>query len=207
VDAIPTLLRRMRCLAKMPGRVVPNTTRLIFAFMFDHIYASDGSLTDQSGQPVEETFAIKMSQMQLHFRIVIKDTVFALRDAFAREISSPSSFAAGASWEDLSVGTVHGKQILSPHPSALANVVVMRVMGRDIMAHMKTQLLAMGGALADQHPLDFLPAIAFMWSKNGTESSIQFAGMAAALRTLVMRNVQRRGQWNPSCCKGSQFHH
>ena len=126
---------------------------------------------------MEETFAIKMSQMQLHFRIMIKDAVFGLRDAFAREISSPSSFAAGASWEVSSVGTVNGKHILSPHPSALANVVVMRVMGRDIVAHMKTQLLAEGGALADQHPLDFLPAIAFMWSKNGTKSSIEFTGM------------------------------
>ena len=177
VDAIPTLLRRMRCLAMMPGRVVPDTTRLIFAFMFDYLYDSDGSLKDRSGTKVEETFAIKMSQMQLHFRIVIKDAVFMLRDAFAREISSPSSFAAGASWEVSSVGTVNGKHILSPHPSALANVVVMRVMGRDIVAHMKEQLLAQGGALADQHPLDFFPAIAFMWSKNGTKSSIEFTGM------------------------------
>jgi len=177
VDAIPTLLRRIRCLAMMPGRVVPDTTRMIFAFMFDYLYDSDGSLKDRCGNKVEETFAIKMSQMQLHFRMVIKDAVFGLRDAFAREISSPSSFAAGASWEVSSVGTVNGKHILSPHPSALANVVVMRVMGRDIVAHMKEQLLAKGGALADQHPLDFFPAIAFMWSKNGTKSSIEFTGM------------------------------
>ena len=178
VDSIPTLLRRMRHLAMTPGRVVPDTTRLIFAFMFGYLYNCDGSLKDKDGKEVKETFPIKMSQMQLHFRMMIKDAEFEVRKAMAREISSPLSFASGASWEVSSRGTVNDKHILSPHPDALANVVVLRAMGRDIVAHMKNQLHAKQGDLADQHPLDFLPAIAFMWSQNGTKSSIAFTGMA-----------------------------
>jgi hypothetical protein len=111
VDAIPTLLRRMRNLAMTPGRVVPDTTRLIFAFLFDYLYDSDGSLKDKHGNEVMETFPIKMSQMQLHFRIMLNDALPEVRKAFAREIGSPSSFATGASLEQFSQGTVLGKHI------------------------------------------------------------------------------------------------
>ena len=180
VDAIPTLLRRMRHLAETPGRVLPDTTRQILAFMFGSLYTEDHSLNlkGKDGEVAEETFAIKMAQMQRHFRIMVNDAVFEVGKAMARETCSPSSFASGASWEELSIGTVNGKLILSPHPDALANVVVMRAMGRDVMAHIKEELHKKGGALANQHPLDFLPAVAFVWSRNGTESSIAFTGMA-----------------------------
>ena len=46
------------------------------------------------------------------------------------------------------------------------------------MAHIKNQLRTLSGDVANQHPLDFLPPIAFMWSKKGVESSIAFTGMA-----------------------------
>jgi len=85
VDAVPTLLARMRRLAMMGGRVVPDTTRQIFAFIFGYLYDADGSLRwGRDGSKVEETFAIKMSQMQLHFRIMIDSAVPGLRESFAR---------------------------------------------------------------------------------------------------------------------------
>jgi hypothetical protein len=185
VDAIPTLLSRMRRLAMTGRRVVPDTTRQIFAFMFDHLYNDDGSLTwKRDGSKVVETFEIKMSQMQLHFRIMIEGAVVGIRNAFAREISSPHAFMAGAILEQWSKGTIDGKHILHPHPNALANIVVMRALGRDVMANFREQLrttgLARGGRtdLASKNPLDFLPQIAFAWSEKGTKSSIEFTGMA-----------------------------
>jgi hypothetical protein len=179
VDAVPTLLARMRRLAMMGGRVVPDTTRQIFAFIFGYLYDKDGSLRwERDGSKVEETFAIKISQMQLHFGIMINCAVSGLREAFAREINSPQSFTAGAISEQWSKGTVNGKQVLHPHPDALANVVVMRVMGRDVMADFREQLRARGIDPARKNPLDFLPLTAFIWSEKGTKSSIAFAGMA-----------------------------
>ena len=206
VDAIPTLLHRMNLLAGMPGHVVPDTTRKIFAFMHGYLYDDNGSVTDRNGVVVEETKIIKLSQMQLHFRIMIKDAAFELRRDFAREISSPHSFATGAVTEQLTKGTVEGtgKHIRSPHPDALANVVVMRAMGRDVIAHFKKQLAAMQGPLANQHPLDFLPAIAFMWSRNGVRSSIAFTGMADPAEYEFSDPREVDGTWpvEPSLLKG-----
>ena len=101
--------------------------------------------------------------MQLHFRMMINDASFELRRDFAREISSRHSFASAIT-EQRTKGTIEGtgKHIRSPHPDALANVVVMRSMGRDVIAHFKKQLVAMQGPLANQHPLGFLQAIAFI---------------------------------------------
>jgi hypothetical protein len=187
-NAVPTLLARMRRLAMMGGRVVPDTTRQIFAFIFGHLYDKDGSLRwARDGSKVEETFAIKMAQMQLHFRVMIEGAVPGFREAFAREINSPQSFTAGAISEQWSIGTVNGQQVLYPHPDALANVVVMRVLGRDVMADFREQLrdLRVRRLLRDRgidpdrkHPLDFLPPTGFMWGKNGTKSSVAFTGMA-----------------------------
>ena len=82
---------------------------------------------------------------------------------------------------------MNGQQVLHPHPDALANVVVMRVMGRDVMADFREQLRDPGvrRQLGDRgidpdrkHPLDFLPPTGFMWGKKGTKSSIAFTGMA-----------------------------
>ena len=190
VDAVPTLLARMRRLAMMGGRVVPDTTRQIFAFIYGHLYdATDGSLTwGKDGSKVEETFAIKMAQMQLHFRFIIDCSVPGFREAFAREINSPQSFTAGAILEQWSKGTtVNGQQVMHPHPDALANAVVLRVMGRDIIAdfreqlrdpEVQTQLRDRGIDPDTKHPLDFLPPTAFAWGKKGTKSNIAFTGMA-----------------------------
>ena len=189
VDAIPTLLARMHRLALMGGRVVPETTRQIFACIFGWIYEDDGSLRrGRDGSEVEESFAIKISQMQLHFRIITDGAACGLREAFSREIGSPQAFTTGAISEQWSKGTVNGKKVFQPHPNALANVVAMRVMGRDVLADfrqqlrtssVREQLRARGVDAACKHPLDFLPPTAFMWSEKGTRSSIACTGMAA----------------------------
>jgi hypothetical protein len=188
VGAVPLLLQRLKRLAKMKGSVLPDTTRQIVQAMPGHcrLYGSDGKLMDppslmdlpsdrRLSVPMEESFAIKMAQLQFHLRIIILDAIHEVRDAFAREMLGPAAFAAGMNAERWTQGTVNGKRILHAQPWALANAAVMRVMGRDTMSCLKKQLNTKS---TGKHPLDFLPPVAFMWGPKGTRSCSAFAGMA-----------------------------
>ena len=197
VDAVPVLLEQFRRISQMNGPAVPDTTAQIFAAVRPRYYSRDGKLmdplsrsftvdadgqhnmVDDSGKPMKETFAIKMAQLQFHLRIVILDVVHELLVAFDRELLSPQSFAAGMTREEWSKGTVGGgEHILHADPYALANAAIMRVLGRDVIAHMKAQLRKKGAQYADKHPLDFLQPVAFLWSPKGTLSLNAFSGMA-----------------------------
>ena len=47
-----------------------------------------------------------------------------------------------------------GKHILQADPYVLANAVIMRVLGRDVVAHIKAQLRTKGENYADTHSLE-----------------------------------------------------
>ena len=196
VDAVPLLLEQFRRICLMNGPVVPDTTAQIFAAVKPRYYSRNGrlmdpvsrsytvdaegrrNLVDDSGAPMEASFAIKMAQLQFHLRIVILDVVHELLVAFDRELLSPQSFAAGMTTEQWSKGTVDEKRILYADPYALANAAIMRILGRDVVAHMKAQLRTNGAQYAGKHPLDFLQPLAFLWSPKGTLSLNAFSGMA-----------------------------
>ena len=187
VGAVPLLLKRFRRIAMMEeSRVLPDTTRQIAQAIHGRLYASDGKLMNppslmdpapgrRPSTPMEETYAIKMAQLQFHLRILILDAIHEVRDAFAREMLGPAAFAAGMNAEQWTKGTVNGKRVLHAQPWALANAAVMRVMGRDTISSLKKQL---NTESTGKHPLDFLPPVAFMWGANGTRSNSAFAGMA-----------------------------
>ena len=183
VGAVPLLLKRFRRIAMMEGRVLPDTTRRIFQAIPGHgrLYHSDGKLMDppsltdppdvrRPSKEMQETFAIKMAQLQFHVRIVILDALHEMRDSFHREMLGATAIAAGMTAEQWSHGTVNGKQILHASPWALANAAVMRVMGRDTLSSLRKQI--------DRNPLDFLPPFGWLWGPDGTRSTSSFGGMA-----------------------------
>jgi hypothetical protein len=188
VDAVPLLLKRFRRIAMMEGPVLPDTTRRIVQAIPGHgrLYDSDGKLMDppsltdppearRPSLPMKETFAINMAQLQFHVRIVLLDALHELRDSFYREMLGSTAFAAGMTAEQWSHGTVNGKQILQAHPWALANAVVLRVMGRDTLSSLKKQV---DTERTGKNPLDILPPLGWLWGPNGTRSTSAFAGMA-----------------------------
>ena len=55
-----------------------------------------------------------------------------------------------------------GKHILQADPYVLANAVIMRVLGRDVVAYIKAQLRTKGEKYADTHSLHLLQPVVLM---------------------------------------------
>ena len=167
VTAVEVLLSQFQRIAAMHGPAIPDTTREIFAALHPHLYSDDDSkgLVNKSRHAMEETFPVKMSQLVFMFKLNMLQVITEIKDANRRELQSLDSFAGGMEQTEWTRQTVNGARILRARAWALADAVVVKVMGRDVLAHFKAKF-SRSGSLAGRDPLDFFPGFASLWGRH-----------------------------------------
>ena len=175
VTAVEVLFTRFKRIAAMHGTAIPDTARKILAAVHPSLYNEAGLLVDSTtGNVIEETYSIKMAQLMFMFKLTILDVLHEIRDVHRRELQSLDSFVGGMARTVWSKQKIDGKRILEAHPYALADAVVVKVMGRDVLHQLKDRF---SGRLAARDPLDFFPAFASLWGNEHSRSMDIFSGV------------------------------
>ncbi len=167
VTAVEVLLSQFQRIAAMHGPVIPDTAREIFAALHPHLYSDDDSkgLVDKAGCTQEETFPVKFSQLIYMFKLNTLKVISEIKDANRRELQSLDSFVGGMEQTEWTRQTVDGKRILKARAWALADAVVVKVMGRDVLAHFEAKF-SRSSTLIGRDPLDFFPGFASLWGRH-----------------------------------------
>ena len=97
VTAVEVLMLQFVRIAAMHGPVIPDTAREIFASLYPQLYGDDDSksLVDKDRKCMEESFAVKLSQLILMFKLNTLQVIAEIKDANRRELQSLDSFAGG----------------------------------------------------------------------------------------------------------------
>ena len=178
VTAVEELVLKFKRIAAMHGRAIPDTARMIFASVYPHLYNKDGGLVHQFESKlagshaarqtldIEDSFPVKMAQLTFMFKLTILDVLWEIKDMHRRELQSLDSFVGGMAKTVWTNQKVDGRRILAAHASALADAVIVKVMGRDVLAHFKDKFC---GQLAGRNPLEFFPGFASLWGDLSKE--------------------------------------
>jgi hypothetical protein len=167
-NAVAVLVQRLQRVCLMDGNAIPDTMEKIMLAV---------KVINAQGSDMETRFPVKMARLQFMVWHVVQDVACEMREAFEREIMGAQSFAGGMTKSVTTSETVNGKPILYAHCEALANAVIVKVMGRDILSHYSAQMH--GGPLAGRDALDFFPYFAErLWGQEGSKSLDEFLGIA-----------------------------
>jgi hypothetical protein len=167
VTAVEVLVSQFQRIAAMQGPALPDTAREIIAALYPHLFADDDSksLVNGSRCTMVETFPIKLSQLNLMFRLNMLQVIAEIKDANRRELQSLDSFVGGMEQTEWTRQTVNGQRILAARAWALADAVIVKVMGRDVLAHFEANFCR-SSTLAGRDPLDFFPGFASLWGRH-----------------------------------------
>jgi len=167
VTAVEVLVSQFQRIAAMQGPALPDTAREIIAALYPHLFGDDDSksLVNGSRCTMEETFPVKLSQLNLMFKLNMLQVIAEIKDANRRELQSLDSFVGGMEQTEWTQETVNGERILTARAWALADAVIVKVMGRDVLAHFEAKFNR-SSTLAGRDPLDFFPGFASLWGRH-----------------------------------------
>jgi hypothetical protein len=191
VEAIPLLVTRMQSLALKKDPIMPQDAERIFKG-FD-------SMAAMFADPIrDESFALRMVQMQFLAMEVILDTATSLEYAGRHSLQAVRTYIAGMMrtlWTDAKVccseltpqGLVPAmRRINYAHPWALADGVITLKLCEEIMHEISEKISdiskknpALQDQLQSKDPLDFLPAfVADTFGEEGQEGIRQWLGVS-----------------------------
>ena len=187
VTAVEVLVSQFQRIAAMQGPALPDTAREIIAALYPHLFGDDDSksLVNGSRCTMVETFPVKLSQLNLMFRLNMLQVIAEIKDANRRELQSLDSFVGGMAQTEWTRQTVNGQRILAARAWALADAVIVKVMGRDVLSHFEAKF-SRSSTLAGRDPLDFFPGFASLWGRH-REHLDSFSGVVEPITEAEKR--------------------
>ena len=184
--AVANLLSDFCKISRLSGDVLSADVRMAFDAAFKSknpkLYSEDA----ETRKVTSNSSAVKMCQLQWWIRLIAEDVVSTIRSYFKRQLYGLEGFVAGIGKQltTKSVPCLNGvdsmlawdQTFTYAEPWALANAVILLVMGDELQETLEPQL-KMPGLAKSRDLEDFFPPIVAVFSKGGRQELLDFLGL------------------------------